>query len=174
MTALKKSHKAGKGARKGEGGKRKVRLEIQRVFDQPQVPDDAQLKRWTQAALRGRREAVELLIRIVDEDEITGLNRDYRGKDQPTNVLAFPFQAPPPVSSDLLGDLVICAPVVAAEARQQAKPLAAHWAHMVVHVSLHLLGYDHVDEAEAQCMERLEADILNELGYPDPYQDYSQ
>ncbi len=152
-------------------------LEIQRACPAGAQPTDDELQRWSLAALNGRRDAAELVIRIVDAAEITDLNREYRGKDQPTNVLSFPFEAPPELPSglvdDLLGDLVICAPVVRREAVEQGKGTDAHWAHMVVHGVLHLLGFDHVKDADAQVMEGLEKDILNDLGYPDPYRDGS-
>jgi probable rRNA maturation factor len=147
-----------------------VEIEIQRVCKpEPNIPSDADLTHWGEAALAGRRGAAELVIRIVDVEEMTVLNRDYRDRDGPTNVLSFPFEAPPQVKSDLIGDLVICAPVVAREAQEQGKPSAAHWAHMVVHGVLHLLGQDHMDETGAEAMEGLEREILAGLGYPDPY-----
>jgi len=119
--------------------------------------------------------ATELSIRVVDNDESQTLNREYRGKDKPTNVLSFPTDIPENWPSELqaelpLGDLVISAPVVAAEAITQGKNLRAHWAHMVIHGSLHLLGYDHMDDAEAVKMETLETQLLIELGFPAPYQ----
>jgi len=138
------------------------------------LPSRTQLAEWTAAALLSRADPVELVIRIVDEGESQALNRDYRGKDRPTNVLSFPFEAPPElppeVAGELLGDLVICAPVVAREAQVQGKPLLAHWAHMVVHGLLHLQGYDHQNDAEAGEMEGLERRILATLGVADPYQ----
>ena len=124
---------------------------------------------WVRAALPDGNAPVELVIRIVDGAESRQLNRDYRGKDSPTNVLSFPFEAPAQLSSPLLGDLVICAPVVADEARDQGKPLLAHWAHMVVHGVLHLRGYDHRNDAEAGYMEGLEREILQKLHFSDPY-----
>jgi len=147
----------------------KLELELQRVATADAVPSAADFDRWARAALAGQRQQAELVIRVVDAEESAELNRDYRGKEGPTNVLSFPFEAPPPVESDLIGDLVICAPVVAREALEQGKSTAAHWAHMVVHGVLHLLGYDHVDEAEAATMEALEREILDRLGYGDPY-----
>ena len=146
-----------------------LELELQRVSAAADIPSDADFSRWAQAALARRTERTELVIRVVDEEEITILNRDYRDRDQPTNVLSFPFEAPPPVESYLIGDLVICAPVVAREALAQGKAASAHWAHMVVHGVLHLLGYDHLGDAEAESMEALEREILRGLGYPDPY-----
>ena len=147
-----------------------VLVDVQRVVDDG--PDEEDIRRWVQATLaaEGRDGDAELTVRIVGEDEITELNRRYRHKDRPTNVLSFPFEAPPGVETDLLGDLVIAAPVVAREAREQGKPLTAHWAHLVVHGTLHLLGHDHQTEAEAEIMEGREIAILAGLGYPDPYQ----
>ncbi len=146
-------------------------LELQYATNADDLPSPRDLRRWAAAALDGRREESELVIRIVDEVEITELNRNYRGKDKPTNVLSFPFEAPPPVVSDLIGDLVVCAPVVAREAAEQGKALDAHWAHMVVHGVLHLLGYDHMEPADAQEMEALERQLLEAMGYDDPYGD---
>ena len=126
---------------------------------------------WGLPTLNDLKPAADSLIRLVDEAESRQLNRDYRGKDRPTNVLSFPFEAPPEVLTPLLGDLVICAPVVVREAREQGKPADAHWAHMLVHGVLHLLGYDHLEPAEADEMEALERDILAGLGFPDPYRE---
>ena len=145
-------------------------LDLQIASNASNLPTEAELERWAAAALAGQPEDAELTIRIVDEDEIQQLNRDYRGKDYPTNVLSFPFECPPGVELPLLGDVVICAVVVAREADEQDKPLAAHWAHMVIHGCLHLLGYDHIDEDEASEMEGLEIDLLAALGYANPYQ----
>ncbi|MDX5332449.1 MAG: rRNA maturation RNase YbeY [Gammaproteobacteria bacterium] len=135
-------------------------------------PADADLARWAEAAWRGEGGA-EVVIRLVEADESQALNRDYRGKDRPTNVLSFPFEAPPGLPAEdlggYLGDLVICTPVVQAEAREQGKSEASHWAHMVVHGLLHLQGYDHIDEAEAEAMETIEKEILAGLGFADPY-----
>lgn len=148
-----------------------IQLDIQRIDPSPDAPSDRQFQRWAEAALRVRCERADMVIRIVDENEMRQLNRDYRGKNKSTNVLSFPFEPPPPVDSDLIGDLVICAPVVQREAVQQNKPPLAHWAHMVVHGSLHLLGYDHLEDTEAERMERLETEILRVLGYSDPYRE---
>jgi probable rRNA maturation factor len=134
------------------------------------LPAAASVRRWVEAALAGQRRAIELSVRYVDSDEGRALNRDYRGKDYATNVLSFPVELPPGVRSPLLGDLVICAPVVALEALGQDKPLAHHHAHLVVHGVLHLLGMDHErSEAEADAMEARERTILARLGIPDPY-----
>ncbi|MET0046934.1 MAG: rRNA maturation RNase YbeY [Sedimenticola sp.] len=147
-----------------------MQLDVQRIDDGAGIPGDGLFEHWIAAALAGRRDSAELTIRIVDETESHELNLQYRGKDRPTNVLSFPFEAPEVVESDLLGDLVICAPVVAREAEEQGKTLEAHWAHMVVHGTLHLLGFDHQNEQEAEEMEGLEREIIEVMGYPDPYQ----
>ncbi len=109
-------------------------------------------------------------LRIVDSEEIQQLNRDYRQKDKPTNVLAFPCELPEEVDEPLIGDIVACAEVIANEAREQNKSLEAHWAHMLIHGSLHLLGYDHIEEHEALDMEAQETRLLAELGFPAPYE----
>ncbi len=132
-------------------------------------PSQCLIEHWVKAALHGRREVAELAVRIVGTDEIRQLNRTYRHKDVPTNVLSFPFDAPPGVDLPMLGDIAIAAPVVQTEAVEQGKDVEAHWAHMVVHGVLHLLGYDHIVDNEAQVMERLEIEVLAGLGYPNPY-----
>jgi probable rRNA maturation factor len=144
-------------------------LEVQRAATAEDLPTDVQLQHWAEAALAGRPGPAELVIRIVDELEGADLNERYRHKSGATNVLSFPFVPPPPVQSSLLGDLVICAPVVAREAAQQGKTPVAHWAHLVVHGVLHLLGHDHQSDREAQAMESLERAVLADLGLPDPY-----
>ncbi|MEQ9462961.1 MAG: rRNA maturation RNase YbeY [Haliea sp.] len=151
-----------------------VHVDIQTACSEP-VPEEDDLRRWTRAALAGRMpgDTAELCLRLVDEAEMTALNRDYRGKDGPTNVLSFPAGLPPELALPLLGDIVICAAVVAREAAEQGKPRAAHWAHMTVHGCLHLLGHDHVAEADAIAMETLETTILAQLGYPCPYPDHA-
>jgi probable rRNA maturation factor len=146
-----------------------LNLSLESASAAPAQPGEAELARWAAAALKGRRESAELCIRIVDEQESAELNSRYRGKEGPTNVLSFPADLPAGVPVPLLGDLVICAPVVAREAREQGKPAETHWAHLVVHGCLHLLGFDHETEAEAAEMESLERDILAGMGYPDPY-----
>ncbi|RDJ00165.1 rRNA maturation RNase YbeY [Dyella solisilvae] len=135
------------------------------------VPASTSFRTWVEAALRGakHRKATELAIRIVDTQEGRELNRDYRGKDYATNVLSFPVELPPGVKLPLIGDLAICAPVVTREAAEQGKTARDHWAHLTVHGVLHLLGYDHIDDAEAEQMEALETRILAGLGIDDPY-----
>lgn len=134
------------------------------------VPGLDQFTRWVGAALRDSHEQLEQTICVVDEAQSRELNLRYRGKDSATNVLAFPADSEL-LDYDCLGDLVICAPLVAVEAEQQQKAEIAHWAHLVVHGMLHLQGYDHRDEAEAACMEALEIEILHALGYTNPYND---
>jgi len=135
------------------------------------LPAPASFRRWVEAALRGakRRRPAELSIRVVDAAEGRALNRDYRGKDYATNVLSFPIELPPGVASPLIGDLAICAPVVLREAAGQGKRPGDHWAHLTIHGVLHLLGYDHIEDAEAEAMEALETRILAGLGIADPY-----
>lgn len=137
------------------------------------LPAEEQLQLWASAALSGRTDFAEpeLTIRLVAEEESQELNSEYRGKDKPTNVLSFPFEAPPQVPIELLGDLIICAQVVQQESEEQRKAAEAHWAHMVVHGCLHLLGYDHIKDDEAEVMEDLERQIMAGLGFPDPYPD---
>ncbi|HHE9996118.1 rRNA maturation RNase YbeY [Haemophilus influenzae] len=133
------------------------------------LPAEEQIVQWATAAVQPEDNEVEMTVRIVDEAESHELNLTYRGKDRPTNVLSFPFECPDEVELPLLGDLVICRQVVEREAAEQEKPLMAHWAHMVVHGSLHLLGYDHIEDDEAEEMESLETQIMQGLGFVDPY-----
>ena len=133
------------------------------------LPTAEQIEQWATAAAQPQSDEVEMTVRIVDEAESHALNLNYRGKDRPTNVLSFPFECPDEVELPLLGDLVICRQVVEREAQEQDKPLMAHWAHMVVHGSLHLLGYDHIEDDEAEEMESLETQIMTGLGFADPY-----
>ncbi len=146
-------------------------LDRQQACDRPYIPAQARLEAWAGASLVGRRDHAEMTIRIVDETEGAELNLTYRGKQGPTNVLSFPFDPPPGIDDlALIGDLVICAPVVEREAAEQGKPVEAHWAHMVVHGTLHLLGYDHQSEGQAAEMEALETEILQGLGFSAPYE----
>ncbi|HHE9491755.1 rRNA maturation RNase YbeY [Haemophilus influenzae] len=133
------------------------------------LPTEEQIVQWATYAVQPEGNEVEMTVRIVDEAESHELNLTYRGKDRPTNVLSFPFECPDEVELPLLGDLVICRQVVEREASEQEKPLMAHWAHMVVHGSLHLLGYDHIEDDEAEEMESLETQIMQGLGFDDPY-----
>ena len=144
-------------------------LDLQLASSASDLPDVTQFQRWLQAAILPFQDEAEVTIRIVDEPESQQINLQYRGKDKATNVLSFPFQCPPGIELPLLGDLVICAGVVRAEAAEQNKPLAAHWAHMVVHGCLHLLGFDHINDADAEQMEAEEIQILQQLGISNPY-----
>lgn len=151
----------------------KLTLDFQSATELDTLPDPSQFEAWLTCALRDRRDCAEVSVRLVDDAESQELNRTYRGKDYPTNVLSFPFEAPPGVDDEeiqaLLGDLVICAPVVRREALEQGKPESHHWAHMTIHGTLHLLGYDHIDPDEADQMEAIEQGLMAELGLPDPY-----
>jgi len=148
----------------------KLRLSVQYGVARAGLPAASALRRWAHAALKGlRRRRVALGLRIVGGAESAALNNRFRRKSHPTNVLSFPFEAPPGTRSDILGDLVICAPVVRREARAQRKPVNAHWAHMVVHGILHLRGYDHRKRQDAAVMEKKEIRLLKELGYANPY-----
>lgn len=136
------------------------------------LPSTVALETWIGAALKSQElEEAEVSLYIVDEAESQELNAQYRGKDKPTNVLSFPADIHEDVGIPLLGDLVVCAPVVEREAQEQGKTLEAHWAHMLVHGSLHLLGFDHIEDDEAETMEALETEIITGLGFPAPYQD---
>ncbi|MBU1691384.1 MAG: rRNA maturation RNase YbeY [Gammaproteobacteria bacterium] len=147
---------------------RKLSLSVQYAAKPEDVPTRAQFRRWVKAALR---QDAEIALRIVDEEEGRALNRDYRGKDYATNVLTFVYDDEfPGAQLPLAGDIVLCAPVVAREAVQQEKPVEAHYAHLTVHGVLHLQGYDHESDEQAQQMEALEIQIVTKLGYSDPYQ----
>lgn len=148
----------------------KMIIDLQIACEQESgLPTVEQIEQWATAAVQPQSDEVEMTVRIVDEAESHELNLNYRGKDRPTNVLSFPFECPDEVELPLLGDLVICRQVVEREAQEQEKPLMAHWAHMVVHGSLHLLGYDHIEDDEAEEMESLETQIMTGLGFADPY-----
>jgi probable rRNA maturation factor len=149
-----------------------LELDLQDAYGGEGTPVEAEFSRWAEAALEGRRERAELTIRLVDEAESAWLNGRYRRSPGATNVLSFPFEPLPGLPpTDLLGDLVICAPLVAHEASAQGKEAHAHWAHLVVHGVLHLLGCDHQSEAEAAEMEAAETSILGRLGFPTPFED---
>ena len=149
----------------------KLDVEVQVALEMAGLPTVAEFRCWVDAALAGAgyTQDAEVVIRIVNEAESASLNQTYRHKAGATNVLSFPFTVPAGVPSDLLGDIVICAPVVVREALAQQKTLLAHWAHLLVHGVLHLLGHEHQDAAQAGAMEQLEIRILAGLGYPDPY-----
>jgi len=141
---------------------KRLNLSVQYACHREGLPLRADFVRWARAALAG---GGEITIRLVDADEGQSLNKAYRGKDYATNVLSFPYDSEPVV----MGDLVICPAVVASEAAAQNKPLAAHYAHLTVHGMLHLQGWDHENDADAQAMEDEERTVLAALGYPDPY-----
>jgi probable rRNA maturation factor len=145
-------------------------IDIQRIFESPNQPNDAQLELWVNTVLTNAEEDLELTIRIVDEIESAQLNETYRHKKGATNILSFPFEVPDGIELNLLGDLVICAPVLQREAQEQNKPLYNHWAHIVIHGTLHLLGYDHIDDDEAQEMENTEITFLQTLSISNPYE----
>ena len=146
-----------------------VEIDMQLATKCSDLPEETDFVRWIERALQGKKEAAEVVVRLVDEAESAELNQTYRDKTGPTNVLSFPFEAPAEVEINLLGDLVICAPVIEREAKEQSKAVEAHWAHMAVHGSLHLLGYDHQTDEQAETMESLEIDILTAMGYATPY-----
>ncbi len=146
-----------------------IRLELSYATRAPWVPTRRQLQSWVDAAWTGQRRSAIVSIRVVGRARSRSLNRCYRGKDHATNVLSFAGPGRLPNHDWMLGELVICAPVVAMEARQQRKTLAAHWAHMTVHGVLHLLGFDHEVRAQAAKMESTEVQILDRLGFSDPY-----
>ena len=159
-----------------------INLDWQVATDLAELPSEENVQHWISMALSQESDQyglakdlnypIDLTVRIVESVESQQLNKDYRGKDKPTNVLSFPFENPPGLEQNLpiLGDLVICAEVVAKEAEEQNKSLMSHWAHMIVHGSLHLLGYDHIKESEAEQMESLEIEILKKLSISNPYE----
>lgn len=147
----------------------RLTVDLQRAHAAPGVPAAESFERWAQCAWLGDT-ASEVTIRIVDADESAELNGQYRGKSGPTNVLSFPFEAPAGITVPLAGDLIICAPVVEKEAKDQHKEPESHWAHMVVHGMLHLQGYDHIEDNDAEVMEALEVRLLRQLGYGNPYE----
>ena len=150
-----------------------VQVDVQSACGDEPVPDEDDLRRWITAAVhaQGRSDPAEVSVRLVDSAEMAKLNQTYRGRSGPTNVLSFAWEPPPgiPSAHHALGDLVLCAPVVEEEARRQRKSLLSHYAHMVIHGTLHLQGYDHQNADQAERMETLETQILGSLGFSDPY-----
>lgn len=149
-------------------------IDFQIESQSKQLPDQALFKSWVDAVLTDESQDSEIVIRIVDEEEMTRFNEQYRAKKGSTNILSFPFDSPDVVESDLLGDLLVCASVVEKEAAQQHKDLEHHWAHMIVHGVLHLIGYDHIDDIEAEEMETLEIRILKSIQIDNPYEERSK
>lgn len=145
-----------------------IELDLQKATSFEPTPTADDFLRWLEPVF-GERGSVELTIRLVDPDESQGLNARYRGMDKPTNVLSFPAELPPEVNLPLLGDVVICAAVVAREAAARPIPVEDHWAHLAIHGVLHLLGYDHEQNRDAEVMEELETGLLQQLGIADPY-----
>lgn len=137
------------------------------------VPEPELLQSWAEAAYLGETPAVASLL-VTTADEVQSLNKQYRNKDKATNVLSFPMESPAEIDVSLLGDIVLCAPVIRQEAEQQSRSEVSHWAHMVVHGMLHLQGYDHIDNDDAKQMEKLEIDILAQLGFNNPYEDITE
>ncbi|NOR80401.1 MAG: rRNA maturation RNase YbeY [Methyloprofundus sp.] len=147
-------------------------LEVQRVIAGGYIPNDKELQLYLEKSLADYSEDAEVLIRVVDSQEISALNEQYRHKQGPTNILSFPFEVPEAVKGvNLLGDLVVCASVLETEAQAQQKTLQDHWAHIIIHGILHLLGYDHIDDTDAQEMETKEILILQQLSIDNPYQE---
>jgi probable rRNA maturation factor len=144
-------------------------VDVQRASKTRPAPSSRRIAAWVAEVLRGRRARAALAVRLVDREEGLALNRRWRGRRAPTNVLAFPTAGLEAVAPGLLGDIVICVPVVLEEARRQRKRTDAHFAHMVVHGTLHLLGFDHDARIRAREMEALETELLQRLGFPDPY-----
>jgi probable rRNA maturation factor len=146
-----------------------LQVDIDSATGEP-APEDEDLRNWILAALGDRQQDTEISVRLVDIEEMSQLNQTYRGRQGPTNVLSFPADLPAELELPLLGDIVICSAVVQREAEEQGKAPTAHWAHMAVHGTLHLLGYDHIEDDDAAEMEALETTILATLDYPCPYQ----
>ena len=144
-----------------------IEVEVQRETSISSLPSDQQFEQWATAVLRSHGEA-ELVIRLVDQEESRRLNEQFANRNKPTNVLSFPAGLPPSIGLPLLGDIVICAPLVEREAEDQNKTILAHWAHLTIHGILHLLGHDHQSEDEAADMEALETGLVQSFGFPDP------
>lgn len=146
------------------------KLDFQNASLAKDIPDRFTLQHWVNNALENRRTSAELTIRIVDTEEMIALNETYRHKQGPTNVLSFPSEVPDEIDNEFLGDIIICSEIVRREAQEQHKLLQEHWAHMVTHGILHLLGYDHIKDDEAEQMEQLEIQLLKQLGFNNPYE----
>lgn len=145
-----------------------IELSVSDDVNKEKLPSEEKFQHWAQASYAGDDEVVASL-QIVDSNEMQKLNKNYRGKDKPTNVLSFPMELPEEVGVNILGDLALCDEVIEAEAKQQAKTSEAHWAHMIVHGMLHLQAYDHIEDDEAEVMEAKEIEIMKNLGFENPY-----
>jgi probable rRNA maturation factor len=144
-------------------------IEIQTIANDAALPNPEQIQQWIDSALHDYPDNTEIVVRIVDELESAQLNQQYRHKSGPTNILSFPADLPEGIDLDLLGDLVICAPIIEQEALSQHKNPLDHWAHIIIHGTLHLLGYDHIDSNDAEIMEAKEINILQNLSINNPY-----
>jgi len=145
-------------------------VDLQWTVEQTGLPKATEIQAWVATVLREHQSEAELTVRVVDVAEITALNKQYRDKNKSTNVLSFPADKDLPLDIPLLGDLVICAEVVAIEAVEQNKTTTAHWAHMIIHGTLHLLGYDHIELEQAELMEQKEISYMLQLGFANPYE----
>jgi len=153
-----------------------IHIDLQNTIDSQLLPKVTTIQTWLLTALKkinANFEQPEITIRVVSLEESQQLNLTYRNKDKPTNILSFPFEAPEMIPieelDEFLGDLIVCEPIVIEEANSQNKTLESHWAHLLIHGLLHLQGFDHVEEQQAELMEALEIEVLNELGFPNPY-----
>lgn len=146
-----------------------ITVDLQIACTNSDLPREDQFQKWVNASLLPDHDNLELTIRVVECEESENLNNQYRNKNKPTNVLSFPFEVPKGINLNLLGDIVICADIVSQETLVQNKTLLEHWAHMTIHGCMHLLGYDHVNDSDAEHMEALEIDILAKLGFNNPY-----
>jgi len=147
-----------------------IELELQIATDSQTLPHPSQFRNWVDKALSSRIDNIELTVRIVDNEEMLELNKTYKNKNSTTNVLSFPMEQDEDYDFNVLGDIIICAPVIVQEAHEQNKDWLAHWAHMVIHGCLHLVGYDHDTEPKAVMMEGIEIILMQELGFKSPYE----
>lgn len=155
--------------RKTKTKERRIKITLQTMASNTFIPSRYFLQRWVNKALSKQMTSNQINIRLVNKKESAELNSRYRHKKGPTNILSFPFEPPPGISSAFLGDLVVCAALVNQQAKQQTKTRLAHWAHLIIHGCLHLIGYDHIHNKDANKMETLEIRLLKELGYENPY-----
>lgn len=151
-----------------------INMEIQNISGFDELPNNVLMIKWAEQALDKEHKEAEITLRIVDTAEAQELNKEWRGKDSATNVLSFPVGEVVEQAPNLLGDIVICAPIVELEAKEQDKDIEAHWAHLIIHGILHLQGYDHESDEEANVMETKEIEILKKSGYENPYETESK